>query len=618
MGRRNFWLMLLADVAAVFAAHYFAYCIRFEVVVPSAFAGQCLPCLMWIIPIKLASLSLFGLYRGMWRYTGLHDLINLLKANVMASGAVILVILGVYRFEGYSRSVFIIDFVLSILFLGGYRVGIRLFHSGISDKKAWKWVGDIRHKKKVLIIGAGDMGEKLVREIKENVALNYHVLGIVDDDRRKHSFNIHGVTVLGELNELAEIAEKTNADEIIIAISTLSASSMRRIVSFCESTGLPFKTMPGLWEMIEGKVVVSAMRKVRYEDLLGRAAIKLDTERIGTYLGGKTVLVTGGAGSIGSELCRQICGFRPERVVIFDKDESGLYEMEQQLMARYGYIRIRAALGSVQNGDVLDRAFSRYAPDVVFHAAAYKHVPMMELHPWEAVFNNILGTRQVMVACDRHHVGRTVLVSTDKAVRPTNVMGASKRMAELITQGHAAKNDNRFMAVRFGNVVGSAGSVVPLFRSQIERGGPVTVTHPDVTRYFMTIPEACSLILQAGAMGRGGEIFILKMGTPIRILDMAKDIITLNGLTPGEDIDITFTGLRPGEKLFEELITEGEDIVETDHEDIMVLNSSRIRSMEEMQTHVARLIELAKKADAAGIREELMRVVPEYQIQGEP
>lgn len=607
----NLWLMVGADAAAITLAHYLAHAIRFERLAPGI--GQdWMDCLVWMLPLKIAALWFFGLYRGMWRYAGVHDMRLLVRANLVSSIIAVLIILGVYQFQGFSRSVFIIDFVLSVLLMGFYRMGIRMAYSG--DGKIMHWTGpkEGRTLKKVLIIGAGDMGEKVVREIRDSDALDYRAVGIVDDDRRKHHRHIHGVPIMGGIQDLNLFAQRTGADELIIAVSMISADGMRRIVNFCESTGLPFKTVPGLWEMIEGRRTVTAMRRVRYEDLLGRTVVRMDEAGIGGCLTGKTVLVTGGAGSIGSELCRQIIRFLPRALILMDKNESGLYDMEHELSAACAGVDIRVLLGSVRNPVILDRSFEKWSPDVVFHAAAYKHVPMMETHPWEAVFNNILGTREVMAACDRHHVGRVVLVSTDKAVRPTNVMGTTKRVAELLTQAYAARNGNKFMAVRFGNVVGSVGSVVPLFRSQIERGGPVTVTHPDVTRYFMTIPEACSLILQAGAMGNGGEIFILKMGTPIRILDMAKDIITLNGLTPGVDIEIKFTGLRPGEKLYEELITQGEGIVPTDHEDIMVLKPENILPLEDLMAHVGRLRTAAAAGDGDVIRQELKVLVPEY------
>jgi FlaA1/EpsC-like NDP-sugar epimerase len=441
------------------------------------------------------------------------------------------------------------------------------------------------------------------------------VKGLVDDDPLRLRRTIHGVPVLGTIEDMERLVKTNNIDEIIIAIPSASAMEMRRIVNACKSTGLPFKTVPAMGELIEGKVSVSAIREVRYEDLLGRKEVRLNIEQIGEYLTDKRVMVTGGVGSIGSELCRQIAPFKPERLIIFDKNESGLYETRLDLLARFPYINVESVLGSVQNRTYMQRAFHEHEPQVVFHAAAYKHVSMMETHPWEAVFNNIVGTETVLTLCSQNGVERCVVVSTDKAVRPTNVMGASKRVDEILAQLHATEYNGRFMAVRFGNVVGSVGSVVPLFQRQIERGGPVTVTHREVTRYFMSIHEASRLILQAGAIGRGGEIFILKMGVPVRILDMARDIIKLSGFTPDEDIEIKEIGLLPGEKLYEELITEGEGIQETEHEEILVLRGNASISIKEMNGHIKRLVKLAEAGDAKGIKEELKEILPEYSPQ---
>jgi len=469
--------------------------------------------------------------------------------------------------------------------------------------------------KRLLLIGAGDGAEKLLREIKDNPNINYNVVGFLDDDLSKLRKSIHGVPILGTIDDVEEIVQANNVDEIIIAIPSASAILMRRIINLCKDTELTYKTIPGIGELVEGKVTASAIRDVRYEDLIGREQIYLDMEQIGGYLTSKRVMVTGGAGSIGSELCRQILPFGPESLIIIEKDESGLYEIELDLSVNYPKIQIEAILGSVRSKYLMQRIFSRYNPTVVFHAAAYKHVPMLEIHPWEAVFNNIIGTQIILSYCSENGVDRCVVVSSDKAVRPTNVMGASKRMDELMAQVYAKEYGCRFMSVRFGNVVGSAGSVIPLFQRQIEKGGPLTLTHPDVTRYFMTIPEACRLILQAGAIGSGEEIFILKMGVPIRIADMAHDIIRLSGYKPDEDIEIKYIGLRPGEKLFEELITEGEGIQETEHDHIMVLRGDNEITMKEINGHIKRLVKLARAYDEKGIKEELKKIVPEYEPQ---
>jgi len=572
--RSNFWIVFFGDAILVGLAYYFAYYLRFDGNIPARELANWMNTVVWIVPLKLVCFFFFGLYKGMWRYTGIYDLENLIKACVISSGVIVFILVLKVRFEGFPRSVFVIDLMLTFLFLSGVRVGIRLFlGSGRDMSGFWVFGRKDQDKKRVLIAGAGGAAEKLVREIKDNPAIKYDVAGFLDDDKNKQKQTIHGIPVLGLLDEVKKISEKQEIDEIIIAISAASAREMRRIVGLCEATGIPCKTIPGVGELIEGKVSVKSIRKVRYEDLFGRRQVQMNMKQIGGYLTGKRVMVTGGVGSIGSELCRQIVRFRPERLIIVDINESGLYDAELDLQSKFPDVKIVPVLSPVQDKHVMRRIFERENPEVLFHAAAYKHVPMMELHPWEVVFNNILAAQSILEQCCRMEVERFVLVSTDKAVRPTNVMGASKRVCELLTNTYAKELGSRSMSVRFGNVIYSVGSVVPLFRKQIERGGPVTLTHPDVIRYFMTIPEASQLIFQAGAIGNGGEIFILKMGTPIRIADMARDLIRLSGFEPDKEIEIKEIGLRPGEKLFEELITEGEGIQETEHDEIMVLRA---------------------------------------------
>jgi FlaA1/EpsC-like NDP-sugar epimerase len=594
-------------------AYYFGYYIRFDGDIPPDHLLNFMLSVVWIIPIKIAALFYFDLYKGMWRYTGIYDLINLVKAAMASSVIIMLILLAGYHFIGFSRGVFVIDFMMTLLLVGGFRVGIRLYYGLREGERTFFFKNLTTDKKKVLVAGAGDAGEKLVRELRENPQLNYDLVGFIDDDRNKTGRTIHGVSILGTLEEMGGILKSSPADEIIIAIPSASAQKIRRAVDLCKSTGLPYKILPGMGELISGKASVSAIREVRYEDLLGRKPVELELEKIGRYLTDMRVLVTGGAGSIGSELCRQIAPFKPERLIVVDRNESALYETEMEFLSDYAELKLVPVLGPIQTEGLMEMVFEKNKPQVVFHAAAYKHVPMMEIHPCEAVFNNIVGTQTLLGLCKRHRVDRYVLVSTDKAVRPTNVMGASKRVAELLTQCCARENGVRCMVVRFGNVVGSVGSVAPFFQKQIEKGGPITVTHPDITRYFMTIPEACRLILQTGAMGQGDEIFILKMGTPVRILDMARDMITLSGLTPDEDIQIKFTGLRPGEKLFEELITEGEGIQPTRHEEIMVLQSEGCMRSDALNAHIAALVALAEVGDSDGIRAELKRMVPEYE-----
>ena len=417
----------------------------------------------------------------------------------------------------------------------------------------------------------------------------------------------------GIIGDLKYIAEKTDADEVLIAIPSATSNEMRRIIAICKGSGLRFKTVPSYGELIGGKISFKTVREVAYRDLLGRAPIRLDERMIGDFLQGKRILVTGAGGSIGSELCRQICRFDPADLVLFERVENSLYEIELELKSDFKHLKIEPLLGDIQDREHLRRVFGKHRPEAVFHAAAYKHVPMLELQPWKAIENNIVGTRNLVEIAAEFECGRFVLVSTDKAVKPANVMGATKRVAEMITLNFNGCNlsRTRFMAVRFGNVVGSAGSVVPLFKRQIEAGGPVTVTHPDVTRFFMTIREASQLILQSAAMGEGGEIFILDMGTPVKIADMARDLIRLSGLEPDVDVRIEFTGLRPGEKLTEELITEGEDILRTRHEKILVLKATSC-DLSLLNGKLDIMVGAARDHDTESIRTHLKEIVNDY------
>jgi FlaA1/EpsC-like NDP-sugar epimerase len=612
----NFWITLFGDAILLLVAYYFAYIIRFEGNVPLHHKEIYFQTVFWISMIKLSCFFWFDLYKGMWRYFSIFDLIKLIKSCLTAFAVTTAVILIVFRFQGFSRSVFIIDIILCILFIGGYRIAIRI----VLAYKHRGWMGLIIRKhnpqlKNMVIVGAGNAGEKLLREMNENSNLAYDVIGFVDDQPQKIMQTLHGIPVLGALYDLGDIVKKYSVNEITIAIPSASAGQMRRIVGFCKSTGVPFKTLPGIGELIEGKVAVSSIRDVRYEDLLGREAIDLNLEQIGSYLTDKRVMVTGGAGSIGSELCRQILRYKPQQLVIIERNESALYELELELKRNHPGSNTVGVLGTIQNSGTMEQIFDTYRPQTVFHAAAYKHVPMMEHYPWEAVFNNVLGSKVVIRMCALKGVERCVVVSTDKAVRPTNVMGATKRFVELIAKCYAAGGHCRFMAVRFGNVLGSAGSVLPLFKAQIESGGPVTVTDSEMTRYFMTIPEACSLILQAGSIGKGNEIFVLKMGTPVKIDSMARDMITLSGFEPDKDIEIKYTGIRPGEKLYEELITEGEDVMPTEHDDIMVLRPGICMPADVIDRHINRLVDFALERNTSGIKSVLRDVVPEYAPQ---
>jgi len=618
----NFVIILGIDIVLIAASIYGAHLIRFEFSFPSGFAVLLYKILPVIICIKITTFFFFDLYRGMWRYTSLADLFNIIKASTISSFLIISLILFMTRFEGFSRSVFIIDWCFTVLFITGHRVAIRLYYEQLSGDGSWlaalhKLIGLLTKKqpegKKILIVGAGDCGEKICREIINNLQLHQNIIGFIDDDPEKLGKKIHGIPVLGSVNDIKIVSQKTKADEALIAIPSASSKKIRKIIETCKGNGIISKIIPGYSELIDGKVTVNAIREVAYRDLLGREIIKLDTEKIGAYLKGRRVLVTGAGGSIGSELCRQICRFKPENIILYERAESPLYEIELDIKRKFPDIKAVSLLADVTDTVHLEKAFLTNKPQVVFHAAAYKHVPMLELQPWKAIENNIQGTQNLVNVSKKHNIERFVFVSTDKAVRPTNVMGASKRVAEMMIQNQngCGFSSTQFMIVRFGNVIGSVGSVVPLFKKQIERGGPVTVTHPDVTRYFMTIPEACQLILQAGAMGNGGEIFLLDMGTPIKIVDMAKDLIRLSGFVPDEDIKIEYIGLRPGEKLFEELITEGEGIVRTSHEKIMTLKGMDC-NLKALNGEIEALVELSEEQDHNNIKQMLKKIVPEY------
>jgi FlaA1/EpsC-like NDP-sugar epimerase len=623
---RNLVIVMAVDILIFSAAFYSAHLVRFDFNIPGYLQLAFWRILPVVIFLKLILFYWFDLYRGMWRYTGLADLFNIIKAASLSSLAVIAVILystrfDSTRFEGFSRSVFIIDWFFTIFLVSFFRLAVRLYFDYFEDIRSGRvslgllniFVNKQPGQKKLLIIGAGNCGEKIFREIHNNTSLRYRVIGFMDDNPAKRGLKIHGIPVLGYLDELESTAKRLKADELLIAIPSASSNEMRNVVDICKKTGLPFKTIPGYGELIDGRVSINAIREVAYRDLMRRDTIHLEEERIGAYLKDSTILITGAGGSIGSELCRQISRFDPESVVLFERAESPLYEIELELKRLYPNIAYHPVLGDILDDNLLHRTFKRFRPQTVFHAAAYKHVPMLELQPWRAVENNIIGTSKVISAAGEFETERFVFVSTDKAVRPTNIMGTSKRIAELMVHCQKSQRNvtTKYMIVRFGNVFGSVGSVIPLFKKQIAQGGPVTVTHPEVTRYFMTIPEACQLILQAGAMGNGGEIFLLDMGIAIKIDDMARDLIRLSGFEPGVDIAIQYIGLRPGEKLYEELITDGEGIVPTHHKKILVLSSESC-DLGALSKDIEALSQLAKTHDADGIRQQFVKMIPEY------
>ena len=620
----NFLIIFIVDLLLLSAALYTAYLIRFELQIPSYFIETYVQILPYALLLKTASFYFFDLYRGMWRYTSISDLINILKAVTLSSLLLAALIAFKTRFIGYSRSVFIIDWFLTIIFIAGFRLAIRMFFESYTreseSEKARPSISAIFGKRRknarnLLIIGAGDCAEKIFREIHHNTTLPYRIVGFLDDNRNKIGRKIHGVPVLGRINEISAAIKKVKADEALIAIPSATGEQMRTIVEHCETTEIPYKTVPGYGELINGRVSVKAIRDVAYRDLLGREVVQLDEKGIAAYLEANTILVTGAGGSIGSELCRQICRFKPGKILLYERAESPLFEIEIELKRNFKDLTIVPILGDIQDSVHLNRTFEYHQPQTIFHAAAYKHVPMLEMQPWKAFENNVAGTANLLKTISHFEIDRFVFVSTDKAVRPTNVMGASKRVAEMLIQcqNHDNKSQTKFAIVRFGNVVGSIGSVVPLFRKQIEIGGPVTVTHPEVTRYFMTIPEACQLILQAGALSteKAAEVFVLDMGQPIKIADMAQDLIRLSGFEPDIDIKIEYIGLRPGEKLYEELITDGEGIVATSHEKIMTLRGE-LCNLAQLNNKIRELSQLSMAQDTDGIKATLKEIVTDY------
>jgi FlaA1/EpsC-like NDP-sugar epimerase len=638
--KKNFWLVLGVDILLIIACHLLAYLVRFEGNVDKE-TFRIVSLVPILLLVKIPIFYAFGLYRGMWRYTSLSDLFNITKAVVLSSGLIIMAVLYFNRFNGFSRSIFFLDGIFTFLAICGHRGTIRyilqygkIFFSVADDPEK-------KRKKRILLIGAGSAAEKVIREITDNPNVNYLVVGLVDDDESKIGMRIHGIPVLGSLDNLRECIDRSTAEELLISVVTATPEQMKRFVELCRASGKPFKVLPSMGELIKGRLSVSLMRDISYNDLLGRPTVQLDQEGIGRYLTNQVVLVTGAGGSIGSELCRQIIRFNPKTIILLDAGEENLYKIQMEFHHEHKFLNYVPVLGKIQNRALLNSLFCQYAPSVVFHAAAYKHVPLIEANPWEAIFNNVFAVRNLIETAIFHKAEKFVLVSTDKAVRPTNVMGASKRLTELLMLAYcrdlwdkdsdhgtcrgvysdclsSAKvcpickgHNTTFMAVRFGNVLGSSGSVIPLFKKQIEQGGPVTVTHPDMVRYFMSIPEAAQLILQAGAMGSGGEIFLLKMGNPVKIADLARDLIKLLGYEPDSEIKIDYTGLRPGEKLYEELITEGEGIVSTSHEKIMVLRGDG-KPYRQMEVMLSQLAKTAKSHDAQGIKAILKSIIPEY------
>jgi FlaA1/EpsC-like NDP-sugar epimerase len=545
---------------------------------------------------------LLGLDRRWARYSSLADLLRLTLSNLIGS-CVSLIILLLLQI-GVPKSVYVIDFLLCVTITAGLRVGVRVASENSRQGKL------AFNRKRTIVYGAGNAGAFLLRDIRQNAALNYDVCGFVDDNPQKLGFVLEGVKVLGSGNDLDKIVGKYRAEFVLIAIPSATGSQMKSILERCNVAGVPYKTIPGLAELIDERGLARQIRDVAVEDLLGRTPVNLEHGRISAKLRAQTILVTGAAGSIGSEICRQIARFRPAAIIGFEIAESPLFQLGLEIARDFPGTVFHSEIGSIQNPSRLNEVFERHRPSVVYHAAAYKHVPLMEAHIFEAVENNVFGTLNVVEAARMYGVAEFVMISSDKAVRPANVMGATKRLAELLVRSLQPEGGT-YVSVRFGNVLASNGSVVPIFKDQIARGGPITVTHPEMRRYFMTIPEACQLVLQASTMGKGSEIFVLNMGEPVKIADLARNLILLSGLRPGRDIQITFTGPRPGEKLFEELNEEAEYLLPTHHEKVRVFAGEGI-SRAEIERCLSRLRMCCREKDCHELVSVVRQVVPEY------
>jgi len=559
--------MAILDAAIVNLSLYLSFYLRFDGFIPGQYLAKYEDSWPEVTGICLITFVIFNLYSRLWKFASIGELLSIISATTVGTMAVLL-----YTFminNTYPRSIYFIFWLLLTGFIGFSRLVLRASNHFTETFKKMK-----NGKKRVLIVGAGHAGSLVIKEFKQNPELEMVPVGIIDDDKSKHGLSIYGVRVLGGREKIPYIVEAKKVEEIIIAMPSVDRREVKKIADICSATKCKVKIVPGIYELLNGKVDVRKIRDIRIEDLLGREPVRININAAKEYLKGKKVLVTGAGGSIGSELVRQVARFEPELLLLFDISENNIFDLEHQLKTYFPKQKYIPIIGSIRDVAKVEAVMAKYRPDVVFHAAAHKHVPLMELNPMEAIKNNVFGTLYVAEAAKKYKAERFILIPTDKAVNPKNVMGASKRVAEIIIQMMAKSGDTRFAAVRFGNVLGSAGSVIPLFKKQIEAGGPVTVTHPEVTRYFMTIPEAVQLVIQAGAMAEGGEIFVLDMGEPVKILDLATEMIKLSGLEPGKDIKIEFIGLRPGEKLHEELFYDKEDVIRTQCEKIYLVKTS--------------------------------------------
>ena len=592
-------LITILQTALVVATYYLSFLLRFDFKLDAVTSHLFLVTVLLVVAIKLPIFYFFGLLRGWWRYVGMSDLLDIGEASVGCSALLYLILIATHAFPGYARSVILMDLALSIVLIGGARFAVRAYNERLQRSASIH---------NVIIVGAGVAGSTLVRQLMRNPQLDYNPIGFVDDDPTKQGIRIHGRRVLGTIDSLDSLITKFKIQTLLIAIPSASGVQVQAIIRRCQHPGVQWKIMPGVAERFHGRPAIEEVRAIRVEDLLGRETVTLSVARICEKIAGNTILVTGAAGSIGSELARQVLRFNPKKLVLFDRSENDLFRLHNELLPNAGSVECKAMIGDILDVAMLRECFGMHHPDSVFHAAAYKHVPLMEMNCFQAVTNNVFGTYNVALVARESHAKDFVMISSDKAVKPTNIMGVTKRIAEIIVLS-LQSGETRFSAVRFGNVLGSNGSVIPIFQEQLRRGGPLTVTHPEMKRFFMTIPEAVQLVLQASTLGKGGEIFVLDMGEPIRIVDLAKNLIRISG--SDHEVEIVFTGIRPGEKLFEELQFDFEGLVPTAHKKIRVLSGS-VTDFSKVQRWLDELSLAIDTKNVSRLVEQLQTIVPEY------
>jgi FlaA1/EpsC-like NDP-sugar epimerase len=587
-------------------ANYLAFVLRFDLMLPRMHLKQMFSYLPVLLAIRLVFYLQAGLYKDLWRYASISDLIRIMKSATLGSVAFLITVRYVIGDITYPRSIYVFDCLLLILISGGSRLFIRIFREYLQSEYAGN--------KKALIIGAGDAGETIVRDMKNNPKSGYEPIGFIDNDPYKKGLSIHGVPIFGPINALSKIIEKHKPEEIIICMPSARHKTIKEIYEICKPFNVSIKTLPGISDMLNGKVSISQIKPLSFEELLQREPVRTNIQSVKEYIEGKTVMITGAGGSIGSELSRQIVEYGPSELILLDRYENSLFYLNLELEKKQHSTTVSTIIGDILDAPRLEHVFSTHKPQIVFHAAAHKHVPLMELNPIEAIKNNIFGTKNLLEASARHGAENFIMISTDKAVNPTSIMGTTKRVAEFLTISMNSTCSTKFTTVRFGNVLGSNGSVIHIFKEQIKQGGPLTVTHPEIRRFFMLIHEAVQLVLIAAAAGEGGEIFVLDMGEPIKIVDFAENVIRLSGFVPHKDIRIEFTGLRPGEKLYEELFDESEEVLPTFHEKLRKA-VPKIPPRAELSQYISELERIVQQNSTEEIIPLIQKIVPNFKRQ---